>query len=173
MLERCVPDILIIDLILPEEDVFNILRYLKKHFMQVPVLALAIGVSDGAVLDAVMLGVKGVIWKENQWEDLLNAMETLLLGETYFKLPAGRKVNSMNKRIKDVAAMHYDLGGLSPRELQVLTFIAEGFSYKEIANKLSISPRTVESHKNNLLDKLNLRSPIELVKYAMRLGLVD
>ncbi|RKD85947.1 response regulator transcription factor [Mangrovibacterium diazotrophicum] len=171
--KRNVPEIVLLDLTLLQDDVFSILNFLRGGHPDIPVVALAIGASEGAVLDAVMMGVRAVIWKEDSWENLLEAMSRVLNGEIYFEMSERRLEKKLLEGLQKANNAGKELLDLSPREQQVLKLIAEGLSYKQIADILSISPRTVESHKNNLLEKLNLSTPVDLVKYAMRMKLVD
>ncbi|WP_163718034.1 LuxR C-terminal-related transcriptional regulator [Mangrovibacterium lignilyticum] len=173
VLKEEIPNIVLLDLMLPQDDVVSILKNLRDKFPGVLVVALAVGSSEGAVLDAVMLGVRGIIWKESSWDDLITAINCVVGGETYFEMPTTRMVSKVFEHLHKVNIQKTELLGLSPREKQVLKLIAEGNSYKQIANILSISPRTVESHKNNMLDKLNLTTQVDLVKYAMRARLVE
>lgn len=172
-LKRNVPEIVLLDLTLLQDDMFSILNFLRGSYPTVPIVAMAIGASEGAVLDAVMMGVRAVIWKEDSWENLLEAMSRVLNGEIYFEMSERRLEKKLLDGLQKASNAGKELLDLSPREQQVLRLIAEGLSYKQIADILSISPRTVESHKNNLLEKLNLSTPVDLVKYAMRLKLVE
>ena len=171
--DRNVPELVLLDLTLNQNDVFSILNFLRGRHPNIPIVAMAIGASEGAVLDAVMMGVRAVVWKEDSWDDLLEAMSRVLKGEIYFELSEKRLEKKLLDGLKKANEAGNELLELSPRERQVLKLIAEGLSYKKIADILSISPRTVESHKNNLLEKLNLSNQVDLVKYAMRLKLVD
>lgn len=169
--EFVTPDVVLLDLILQQNTVMNMLRQLQKNFPRIPVVVLAINASEGLVLDAVMLGVKGVIWKDNSIENLLDAIITVCGGQNYFEQLNQKLSEEQGRRTKHNGELQ--LPKLSLRERQVLSLIAQGLSFKEIGEKLFISPRTVESHKNNLLAKLDLNNLIELVKYAMRTKLID
>lgn len=172
-MEYSAPDVVLLDLILPQDVVVEMLKYLQHEFIRIPVVVIAVNASQGAILDCVMLGVKGVVWKESSEDELYTALSKVMTGERFFEMPPSGIDNQLISQFEKVQGERAELVTLSQREQQVLKLIAEGFSYKEIGNKLSISPRTVESHKNNLLSKLNLNSPIDLVKYAVRSKLVD
>ncbi len=172
-MEYSTPDVVLLDLILPQDVVVEMLKYLQYEFIRIPVVVIAVNASQGAILDCVMLGVKGVVWKESSEEELFEAINAVIGGKQHFQMPPSGIDNHLINQFEKVQEGRSELVTLSQREQQVLKLIAEGFSYKEIGNKLSISPRTVESHKNNLLVKLNLNSPIDLVKYAVRSKLVD
>lgn len=172
-MENTTPDVVLLDLILPQDVVVEMLKFLQREYTSIPVIVIAVTASQGAVLDCVMLGIKGVVWKESTTEDLLKAINGVMIGEQYFQMPPSGVDNQIMSQFDRVQANRTELTLLSQRERQVLRLIAEGFSYKEIGNRLSISPRTVESHKNNLLTKLNLSSPIDLVKYAIRSKIVE
>ena len=171
--ERNVPDVILLDLTLVQNDVFSILNFLRGNYPDIPIVALATGASEGVVLDAVMMGVRAVVWKEDSWDDLLEAISRVFKGEIYFEMSEKRLEKKLLEGLRNANDVGRKLLELSTREQQVLKLIAEGLSYKQIADVLSISPRTVESHKNNLLEKLKLSTPVDLVKYAMRMKLVD
>lgn len=173
ILELVTPDVILLDLIMQQNMVMNMLRQLQKNFSQIPVVALAVNASEGMVLDAVMLGVKGVIWKDNSMENLLDAISAVCSGRNYFEKLNPKLSEEDGGRSKLSGENNRELPKLSMRERQVLALIAQGLSFKEIGEKLFISPRTVESHKNNLLAKLDLNNLIDLVKFAMRTNLID
>jgi len=173
LLQRVIPDIVLLDLVLPQDQVVSILKFLQRNMPRIATLVIAVNASQGAILDCVMLGVKGVIWKESTQNDLLVALHNVSNGQRYFEMPPSGIDSHVISQLEKMQSDQVDLMGLSLREQQVLKLIAEGYSYKEIGDRLSISPRTVESHKNNLLLKLNLNTQVDLVKYAMRSKLVD
>ncbi|PTN07842.1 LuxR family two component transcriptional regulator [Mangrovibacterium marinum] len=172
-MENSLPDVIMLDLVLPEGVVVDMLKYLQRAYSRIPVVVIAVNASQGAVLDCVMWGVKGVVWKESSEEDLYQALDIVMAGENYFQMPPNGIDTQLINQFERVQTLQSELAMLSQRELQVLKLIAEGFSYKEIGERLSISPRTVETHKSNLLSKLNMNTPIDLVKYAVRSKLVD
>lgn len=173
VLSRICPDVVLLDLFFQPNQVMNLLRQMQRNFPQIPVVILAANASQGEVLDAVMLGAKGVIWKENSIENLLEAVMKVCSGQSYFAKHVTEPSTQNGNRLRVEISENESIPKLSARERQVLTLIAQGLSFKEIGNKLFISPRTVESHKNNLLSKLDLNNLVDLVKFAMRTNLID
>lgn len=173
ILKLITPDVVLLNLSFYPNEVMNLLRQMQQNFPQIPIAVLAANASRTTVLDAVMLGVKGVVWKENSIESLLEAVAAVSSGQSYFAKPSIASAHLNGMLVDGDEQKIADIPKLSLRERQVLALIAQGLSFKEIGNKLFISPRTVESHKNNLLTKLNLNNLIDLVRFAMRTNLID
>jgi len=121
-----------------------------------------------SLAELIVNGVRGVIWKDNSDDDLLEIIRCVAQGSLYFEDPDNCRVNChlSNKtcnNLKDIALSQK----LTDRENEILQLISKGSSYKKIAEQLCISHRTVESHKNNILTKLNLKNKSELIRFAI------
>jgi len=127
---------------------------------------------ENVIIQAVKSGVSGFLSKDTPKEEFIEAIHSVsnddqYFGETISKIIYKGYINVIKgKQPKDSKS-------LTNRELEVIKLISDGLSYKEIASKLFISNRTVETHRNNMLEKLNLRNNIELVRYAISQKIVD
>ncbi len=168
LLETIKPDLIVMNLMLPHHAVVEISKKLSKDYPTIPFILITARKIESTLLGCIMNGARGVVWKDSSPTELIRAIKTVASGENYFIIPESRMLNH--------AAQHSTLKNdtrISFREQQVLKLIANGYSYKEIGSKLNISPRTVESHKNNILVKLDLHSVTDLIKYAIRSNLID
>jgi two-component system response regulator NreC len=166
------PDVVIMDITLPDISGIEATRLLRRSHPDLPVVALTIHEDEQYFFEMLQAGASGYVPKRAAPEDLLNAIQTVHAGEVYiyptlakllvadFLSHAGEGVNKAT------------VNGLTPREQEVLSVLAEGLSNDEIADKLAISRHTVARHRENLMRKLNLHSRSELVKYAIRKGLI-
>jgi two-component system response regulator NreC len=167
------PDVVIMDITLPDISGIEATRLLRRSHPDLPVVALTIHEDEQYFFEMLQAGASGYVPKRAAPEDLLNAIQTVHAGEVYiyptlakllvadFLSHAGEGVNKAT------------VNGLTPREQEVLSVLAEGLSNDEIADKLAISRHTVARHRENLMRKLNLHSRSELVKYAIRKGLIN
>jgi len=167
------PDIVLMDISLPDMDGFEATRQIKRALPQVAILALTMHESDEYFFKMLEAGASGYVPKKAAPTDLVAAIRTVH-GGGVFLYPALAK--SLVRDFMGRAAESGDratLDGLTDREQEVLRLIADGLSNQEIADKLTISVKTVERHRANIMAKLNLHSRTELVKYAIRKGLID
>jgi DNA-binding NarL/FixJ family response regulator len=168
------PHILILDINLPDMDGNIMAMEVKQKYPDIKVLMLSASGDEGTVLCALKAGVKGYLTKECDADEFLEAVHTIAGGDEYFGDKVSRIIYKSYKKMLDSADTSEQKAakGLTLRETDVLKGFAEGLSYKEIGEKLFISPRTVETHKSSIMDKLDLKSVADLVKYALRNGLV-
>ena len=159
------PDIIVLDMIMPVMNGLETLRRLQQSACPSQVIILSMSDEEGYVHSALHDGARGYILKDSSAEDLVAAVRTVLAGKTYLSPPlADRAVQSYVSN-----SLHNTRPGnlnLTSRERQVLELSAGGLSGPEIARQLSISPRTVETHRANLMHKLGLHSQAELANYA-------
>jgi two-component system response regulator NreC len=168
--QRLKPDVAVVDLTLPGLDGVEVTRRIVTELPDTKVLVLTMHEDHAFVERAVAAGAAGYLLKRAADTDLINAIHALCAGEGFIDPGVTRAVlsNLASKQDLDHGAPH-----LSPREEQVLALIAWGYTSAEIADRLIISPKTVESHKARLMDKLGLRTRSELVHHAKSLGLLD
>jgi DNA-binding NarL/FixJ family response regulator len=165
------PDVLILDIQLPGKSGIEITLELKEKFPCIRILILSSNCDEETILNAVRAGANGFLSKDTSKEELITAITSVAAGEGYF----GEKINKIiyKSYIEQVTLQNgKPTNCLSEREAEILTLLAEGFTNKEIADKLFISPRTIDTHKANIMTKLNLSSTVELVKYAIRQGYI-
>jgi DNA-binding NarL/FixJ family response regulator len=165
------PDLLLLDIMLPGKNGIEITALLKDKYPAIRVLILTSNTTEEYILDAVKAGAKGFLPKDTSAGELILAIGEVYSGNGYF----GERINKIiyNSYIHQVnKGVEKESSGLSDRETEVLTMFADGFTTKEIAEKLFISPRTIDTHKANIMSKLNLNSIVDLVKYAIKNGLI-
>jgi len=163
------PDIILMDIDMPHTNGLAVTEMLRKELPQIKVLILSMSGSGTFVPRILQSGARGYIPKDAPTEELVKAIETVQRGETFF----GEEVAQIAlKQLMGGNAPGANNRELSPRERDVLIGIAKGLSNKEIATQLNIGTRTVETHRDNLMRKLDIRSVGGLTKYALANGLV-
>ncbi len=172
MLDRLQPDVLVMDLKMPNLNGLETARLLKKRGIRAKVIILSMHTSAPYVVQALKYGVMGYVSKDDSADELVDAISQVSEGERYLS-------PQLSDRIIDGFVNKMDSGTLNPydalteRERMVFQMVAEGTSNNEIAEKLSISPRTVETHRANMMKKLDLRSQSDLIRYAIREGILS
>ncbi len=167
------PDVVIMDITMPGMSGLEVTRQVKQLCPNAAVLALTIHEGEQYFFEMLNAGASGYVPKRAAPDDLVNAIRAVHSGEVYLHPSVAKAlVNDYLQRVQmGWERASYD--GLTTREQEVLKMIAQGMMNKEIAEKLSISVRTVERHRENIMDKLNLHSRAELVRYAVDKGLID
>jgi DNA-binding NarL/FixJ family response regulator len=169
------PDILILDISLPDTTGIEITKRVSVEYPQTRVLILSMYTNEDFIFNAVKAGARGYLPKNTSREELLAAIQAIYQGEEFFADSISRiMLKSYVRKAKEDDNM--PLRGpvpLTTREIEILKLFAEGFINKEISDKLDISIRTVETHKNHIMKKLELKSTVELIKYAIRNKIVE
>lgn len=168
------PDVVLMDFSMPPgKDGLTATKELKKKLPDIEVLILTMHDDEEYLFRAIQAGASGYVLKSAPHEELLSAIQSVAGGSAYLYPSATKRLMSeyLDKLKQDGASGPYDT--LSDREREILSWIAKGYSNKEIAEHLVISVKTVETHKSNLMEKLNLRTRPELVKFAMKKGLLN
>jgi len=169
------PDILITDISMPKLNGIEITQLIKKEQLSTKVLILTMYTFEDFIFNAIQAGASGVLSKQDTTKEvLLEAIRAVHEGNDYFSPSVSKLV--MQSAVKNVRhQLAPDLSkvpSLTLREKEILRLYVEGFTNHEIGDKLNISPRTVETHKNNIMQKFNFKSTVEMVKYALRNNLV-
>ena len=167
--QELAPDLLILDINLPDGSGINAVPQIRKLAPKTRILLCTAFVTDDRVIEALRSGAHGFVEKTNSWDDFINAVQRVSRGEHFFSSKnssAGSESPSSGNRRSFTAIP------LSPREKQVLTLIAQGESSKEIATRLHIGVGTVDTHRARLMAKLKVRNVAGLVAYAFRSGLM-
>jgi DNA-binding NarL/FixJ family response regulator len=164
------PDIVIMDITMPNLNGIDAARRILSERAGTRIIALSMHSSRRFVTEILKAGASGYILKECLFDELVEAIQTVLGGGTYLSPRiTGVIVEDYVRRMsKDYQAEAPDL---TEREREVLQFLAEGKSTKQIAQRLHISPKTIESNRRNIMNKLGIHSVAELTKYAVREGL--
>ena len=164
------PDVAILDVSMPRMTGLQAAREIRAHVADTSVLLLSMHDDERYFFDAVDVGAAGYVLKRSADTDLIDAIQAVARGEKFVSPVTERAV------IKEWLAGEREqrLGDpLTPRELDVVKLIAEAHTNKQIAQALHVSEKTVESHRANVLSKLGMRDRVELVRYAIRRGLVE
>ena len=169
------PDLVLLDISLPDKSGIEITRELKSLFPEILIMIVSMHAKIEYIVDAFRAGALGYVIKESAAERLVQGLETVARGDYFLDSSLSHEVVGRILRLPIQEAKISDgkYASLTPREEQVLRLLAEGHSAKEIGEKLYISPKTVENHRASIMDKLDLHSTLELIRYAVRLGLID
>ncbi len=175
LMESMSPDIILMDISLPDVSGIELTRTLSERFPEVKVLILSMFTDESFINQAIKAGAKGYLHKNTTREEMLIAIDTVYSGSEFYsdnisKIILKNYIDKAKKNGEDFSNPHEIL---SKREIEILKMFAEGFINKEIADRLFISIRTVESHKNHIMQKLNLKTQVELVKYSIRHNLIN
>ncbi|MEI6852942.1 MAG: response regulator transcription factor [Bacteroidota bacterium] len=171
------PDIIITDIMMPDMSGLEFVRNVKSLNISAKILILSMFLSADYIQNAAQAGANGFLMKQNATRDeLMTAINSLMAGKNYFNTEVANTIISGIKNDSNDKATgneKQDLSDLSKRELEVLKLFANGYSNKEISDRLFISVRTVETHKTNMIGKLNLRSYVDLIKIAIKNNLSE
>ena len=166
------PDVAVIDIGMPNLNGIEAARRITEKRPETAVVILSMHADESYVLRALKSGARGYLLKDSPEEDLIHAIRAVHNGKAFFspeisKMLAEDYMRQMRQRgVED----SYEL--LTPREREILQMLGEGNTNKDVAAKLNLSLHTVETHRGNLLEKLNLHSTAELILYAVRKGIV-
>ncbi|NLE98527.1 MAG: response regulator transcription factor [Propionibacterium sp.] len=168
------PDVLVMDLQIPEPDGATCIEILIKEFPDLHVLVMSASGERDDVLRAMKAGAKGYLVKSASKEELIEGVQRTAVGDAVFTPGLAGLVLGEFRRMVNVARAHNDEGPvLTSREVEVLRLVAKGMAYREIAEELFVSHRTVQNHVQNVLRKLQLHNRVELTLYAIDKGLHD
>jgi len=171
LLERLQPDVIILDLMLPGLNGLEVSRQAPGLAPRTRVLMLSMHSNAAYIHAALRHGVSGYLLKQANMDELVPAVRAVLRGEAYLSQALSAEAIAAYAE-QSAAASDDDYERLTPREREVLQLAAEGLTNAEMAERLVISPRTVEMHRARLMRKLNLRNHADLVRYALWRGLL-
>lgn len=169
-------DIILMDINLPGASGLDLTRKLRSHpdTAHIGILILSMFTQEEFILDAVKAGAKGYLPKNTSQIELLEAIRCVHQGKEYFSPLVSAAIFKGLMRQNDQTQTPVGPENLlSKREIEILTLFAQGLSNPEIADKLYISTRTVESHKNHIMQKLGIKNSVDLVKYAIKNKLIE
>ncbi len=166
------PDVILMDIGLPDMSGIEAARQIKSNYPDISIVALTIHEDEEYFFKMLEAGASGYVPKRAAPEELLTAIRAAAAGEVYL-YPSLAKLLVKDYLMQErEAEAKSTLDGLTEREQEVLSLLAEGATNDEIAAALVISPKTVERHRENIMRKLNLHSRVELVRYAIRKGII-
>ncbi len=173
MVKELTPDAVLMDIQMPDLNGIEATKLIRDGSPETRVLALTMHEDDHYFFEMLQAGASGYVLKRAAPDELVQAIRTVCRGEVFlYPTMAKRLVSDYLKR-SDENGSARGYSDLTDREQEVLTLIAGGLSNAEIANELYISVKTVDRHRENIMRKLNMHSRIDLVKYAIRTGLID
>jgi len=169
------PDLAVVDISLPDKSGIQLTREIRSLLSNTHIMIVSMHSKMDYISEAFQAGATGYMVKESASERLLQGLESVAKGDYFLDSSVSHAVveNLIKTPAKETRITNADYGTLTPREQEVMRLLAEGLSSKEVASKLFISPKTVENHRSNLMNKLGLHSTIELIRYASKLGLID
>ncbi len=164
------PDIVLLDINMPQMDGYETAAWLKQHYPQVMVLTLSMYDTEEAIIKMLQVGAKGHILKDADPQELKTALQALVKkGFYYSELVSGTLLNSLN-RDQENNKKAAELVKLNDRESEFLKLACTELTYKEIADKMCVAPRTIDGYREALFEKLQVKSRIGLVLYAIKTG---
>ena len=172
-LEYAIPDLLFINVRRQNKTQINRLHQLATNFPGIPIVFILINIPEKQFIEFVGNSPYGLLWRESNPDHIFKAINKVLKKEQYFDIPEPEMASKIIEHAYYKHSDLHDFSELSEREQEVFKLFVNGFSYKAIGEKLFISPRTVESHKNNILAKLEMDSLSAMIKYAIKHNLID
>jgi DNA-binding NarL/FixJ family response regulator len=169
------PDLVIMDLSLPDQSGIDVTRRIRSMLSETHIMILSMHSNIEYIAKAFQAGASGYVVKESAAERLVECLRTIAKGDYFLDASLSHKVvkNLIKADKKEAKITDFSYKTLTPREQQIMGLIAEGLSTKDIADQLFISPKTVENHRSNIMNKLDLHNTMELVRYAAKLGIID
>ncbi len=171
-LESDQPNVILMDITMGDTSGIDITKVIKQKYPSIKVLILSMHSESSYIVNALDAGASGYLLKDAGSSEMINAIRTVQAGDTYY-----------SQQVSNILVQHITQGTqpkssksgipLTPRETEILTLICEEYSNPEIAEKLFISVRTVDTHRRNLLEKLNVKNTAGMVKYAIKHGIVE
>jgi len=164
------PDVIILDVAMPDLNGIEAARQIRSQYPEVRIVALSMHSDRRFIAEMLKAGATGYLLKDSAFEELAQAVRTVAAGQTYLSPQiTGSIIEDYVQRLPN--GSDSVAPSLTPREREVLQLLAEGQSTKQIAARLHVSVKTIETHRRQLMEKLNLHSVAELTKYAIREGL--
>jgi DNA-binding NarL/FixJ family response regulator len=171
LVEQLHPDVLVLDLMMPGLSGLEVTRRICQRPHHTQVVILSMHANEAYVLEALRNGASGYVLKDNSAADLVRAVREVVQGQRYLSPPlSARAIEVYVQKAEDVSLDAYET--LTNRQREVLHPAAEGCTNHEIAERISISVRTVETHRARMMHKLNLRAQTDLIRYALRRGII-
>jgi DNA-binding NarL/FixJ family response regulator len=167
------PDIVLLDINMPKKDGYETALWLKRNKPGIKVLALSMYDDEKAIIRMLKNGARGYILKDAEPSDLKAALESVLTrGFHYSDMVTGKLIHSINAMSEEDSEIKSTLG-LSEKEITFLKLAATELTYKEIAEQMHLSPRTIDGYRDELFEKLDLKSRVGLVLFAIKNGIVN
>lgn len=171
LVEKLKPDVVVLDLMMPNLNGLEATRRLSRQYQHTKIIILSMYDDEGFVLEALRNGASGYVLKDSTSDDLILAIREVAAGRHYLSPPlSDRAIAAYQQFAKTGAFDKYDT--LTTREREVLQLTVEGKTNSEIAQILGISVRTAETHRSNLMNKLDIHLQADLIRYAIKRGII-
>jgi len=165
-----IPDIVLVDVNMPEMDGFETTKWLHSNYPQIKILVLSMLSDERTIIRMMRLGAKGYLLKNADPEELKEALDSVLNKDVYLPdLISGKLISGLHRD----ADRDEDAITLNDREKEFLRWVCSELAYKDIAEKMNLSPRTIDDYRQNLFAKLNVHSRIGMALYAIRNGIAE
>ncbi|PIB37401.1 hypothetical protein BFP72_04600 [Reichenbachiella sp. 5M10] len=172
--EHHTPDIVLMDIMMPEMTGIEALKKIKDTAPETKIILMSMEISEEFISEALEYGVSGYLPKDVRKNVLVKAINRVHDGEEYFDAKVSDAIfKNYYKKKTNNSTVVAGSGKLSKREEEVLTLVCQGLGNIEISDKLFISPRTVDSHKSHIMEKLGLKNTVELIKFAIKNGFTE
>jgi two-component system response regulator NreC len=165
------PDVVIMDISMPEQDGIESMRQIVKTLSS-RVLILTVHTEHHVISEAVSAGAAGYLAKDSLDHELVSAVRTVVHGGTVFSSNVSKRLAESSQAPQPGTGGFRSLESLTSREREVFLMLAEGKSPSEVANTLFVSPKTVHTHRQHIMEKLGLKTTTELIRYALRQGVI-
>ncbi|UXP32110.1 response regulator transcription factor [Reichenbachiella agarivorans] len=172
--EHHLPDVVLMDIMMPEMTGIEALKKIKETAPETKIILMSMEISEEFISEALEYGVSGYLPKDVRKDVLIKAINRVYEGEEYFDSKVSEAIfKNYYKKKTNNSSVVAGSGKLGKREEEVLTLVCQGMGNIEISEKLFISPRTVDSHKSHIMEKLGLKNTVELIKFAIKNGFTE
>lgn len=169
LIQRLSPDVLIVDVMMPGLNGLDVIKQALKRFPRMRIIVLSMQSADSYVVEALNAGAAGYVLKETGPNEIIQAIRKVMQGEKYLSPKLSQRLMEASVGRKGVIDPYETL---TNRERQILHLIVEGFTSPQIADKLFLSPRTVELHRSRIMKKLDLHNQTDIFRYALERGIL-
>jgi DNA-binding NarL/FixJ family response regulator len=176
--QNIISNLVILDIRMPDESGIDIARRMKSEYPQIKIIMLSSEVTAETVNELLEIDVEGYLSKMAQMSDIEKAIRTVISGTHYYGQSVAKIMYDVYLAKKGITPRKKLFStkkeqALTPREIEIIQHLCEGYSAKEVGDKLNLSFRTIETHRNNILRKLGFNNIAELIKYAVKHGIVE
>ena len=167
------PDIVLLDINMPEMDGYETALWIKKNQPDIKVLALSMYDTENSIIRMLKNGARGYLLKDIDPSEFKHALDSLARkGFYYSETVTGKLIHAVNN-LDGTEQISGSVGALSEKEIEFMKWVCTELTYKEIAEKMSLSPRTIDGYRDSLFQRLNIKTRVGLVLYAIRNGIVN
>lgn len=173
--QKLKPDITLIDISLPDTSGIELIKEILRLVPKTTIIVVSMHSKIYYIKESIQAGARGYVIKDSATDILLQALEAVSRGQYFLDSSlseelAGQLLHSFGQD-KDIIDSKYS--ALTSRQQEIIRFLAQGLTAKQISGRLNLSPKTIENHRHNILHKLHLHNTVELIQYAARIGLIE